>query len=464
MDREEWDKALILLHKAQILIDQTKFKKDRLIIVIIFHNTALWHQMLGALEEAALFLETAVLNLEILSLMPEFQSPSIKNHIIYLEGLLRMQLWALFSQLHRHREGLYHSQISVRISHYLIRDIFYYSDAMKIRDIIESMERVEEGQNFDLSNSTFLSILQRSYIAIMPVIKEIYRRLVKEEGAAEELESNAEKYINSDDGTPKLSRAYKNKDPNKVDMKNVLGFLNQNLYHDYMNITNIMKLKRLDFRDIYGWRSTDLILTRENLVERLILLVSSYFWIGTELRFLKQMNVEGFKENKDAEFWHGKAVELAVNFLPSNAPLVKHIVTSYQKHHSPWNEKIPEDTEVSDDIQLFKAQNGIFSNKYSPVVKRVKDTSIKLTILDITPNDYLADIFEEKDENLELRHLNKSDSQQLIVNDDKDNEYDDSSYNKKNNLKQLIKNSNNIISESTNGEGKFSLQTEDASK
>lgn len=48
------------------------FKKDRLIIVIIFHNTALCHQMLGALEEAAVFLETAVLNLEILSLMPEF--------------------------------------------------------------------------------------------------------------------------------------------------------------------------------------------------------------------------------------------------------------------------------------------------------------------------------------------------------------------------------------------------------
>lgn len=48
--------------------------------------------MLGALEEAALFLETAVLNLEILSLMPEFQLSNVRNHIIYLEGLLRMQL------------------------------------------------------------------------------------------------------------------------------------------------------------------------------------------------------------------------------------------------------------------------------------------------------------------------------------------------------------------------------------
>ena len=47
---------------------------------------------MGSLEEAAIFLETAVLNLEILSLMPEFQAIEVKNHSIYTEGLLRMQL------------------------------------------------------------------------------------------------------------------------------------------------------------------------------------------------------------------------------------------------------------------------------------------------------------------------------------------------------------------------------------
>ena len=74
-----------------------------------------------------------------------------------------------------------------------------------------------------------------------------------------------------------MNQKYKERDPNEVNMKNILGFMNQNLYHDYMNITNIMKLKRLDFRDVYGNRSPDLILTRENLVEKIILLVSSYF-------------------------------------------------------------------------------------------------------------------------------------------------------------------------------------------
>jgi hypothetical protein len=44
MDSEEWERALLLLQKAQSLIEQLNiesFKRDRLIIVIIFHNTAL---------------------------------------------------------------------------------------------------------------------------------------------------------------------------------------------------------------------------------------------------------------------------------------------------------------------------------------------------------------------------------------------------------------------------------------
>ena len=81
MDREEWDRALILLQKAHHVMEQVnldRFKKDKLISVIIFNNTALWFQMQGSLEEASVFMESAVLNLEVLTLMPEFQTPSLK--------------------------------------------------------------------------------------------------------------------------------------------------------------------------------------------------------------------------------------------------------------------------------------------------------------------------------------------------------------------------------------------------
>ena len=173
---------------------------------------------------------------------------------------------------------------------------------------------------------------------MLPVFREIIKILVKEEG------SEQQEQLDEMDDDELDSARFGPRD--KVDMRNLLGFLNQNLYHDYLNITNIMKLKRLDFRDVYGIRPPDLILTRENIIERIMLLITSYFCMGTEQRFLKSMRFEGFENSNDSEFWHGKALELAVRFLPGDAPLVKHIVSSYQKHHAPSLEIIPESSEV----------------------------------------------------------------------------------------------------------------------
>ena len=50
IDTEEFEKALVILQKAQTLIEYAQvesFAKDRLIIITIFHNTALCYQMLG---------------------------------------------------------------------------------------------------------------------------------------------------------------------------------------------------------------------------------------------------------------------------------------------------------------------------------------------------------------------------------------------------------------------------------
>ena len=431
MDSEEWDKALMLLQKAQALIEQLNienFKRDRLIIVIIFHNTALWHQMLGNLEEAAIFLETAVLNLEILSLLPEFQQIETKNHSIYLEGLLRMQLWALFSQLQRHREALYHAQIAVRISHYMIRDLKHFVEALHLKEISMFNETmVDKTQQYKRPNKESggwnLSILQRNYLKMMPVIKELHKSLVREEGesdptddylivessdeeddsenilpSVELFNENSDLRAQNNKGNYNLHRnkignisvSHKMKN-NQLDWRNMLGFMNQNLYHDYLNITNIMKLKRLDFRDVYSVRSTDLTITRENLIERIMILITSYFWMGTELRFLKQKRLEGFEDSMDAEYWHGKALEISVKFLPGDCPLVRHIVASYKKNHSPSNEPIPEDNEVVSDVLMIKPMNGVEIQKVTPIIKKTNNPTVRLSPLDLEPNDYLSE-------------------------------------------------------------------------
>lgn len=127
--------------------------------------------------------------------------------------------------------------------------------------------------------------------------------------------------------------------------------------------------------------------------------------MGTELRFLKQMQVDGFEDSIDSEFWHGKALELAIKFLPGDAPLVKHIVSSYQKHHSPSFEQIPEDEEVASKIKVVRPNEGIIYNKIAPVVRDIPKPSVKLAPLDLPLNEYT-----DKKETEQRSTINISDS------------------------------------------------------
>ena len=129
-------------------------------------------------------------------------------------------------------------------------------------------------------------------------------------------------------------------------MKNVLGYLNQNEWIYSLNIGNIMQVAPLTLQDFLSSSSITVELTREYVLEKICFLCVSYFCLGTEFRFLHQQNdvIRGVSyQRKDSEYWHGKAVELAVTFLPSESPLVSHVLMSYEKHHSPSNLPIPED-------------------------------------------------------------------------------------------------------------------------
>lgn len=90
-------------------------------------------------------------------------------------------------------------------------------------------------------------------------------------------------------------------------------------------------------------------LVRDRFLEKLSILVVSYFCMSTEMRFLlhsrgKYLKPEVKEEREvESEYWHSKALELACTFLPSECPLLKHILLSYQKHHEPSNQAIKED-------------------------------------------------------------------------------------------------------------------------
>lgn len=122
-------------------------------------------------------------------------------------------------------------------------------------------------------------------------------------------------------------------------------------------------------------------LSRDAMLEKIILLSVSYFCVGTELRFLSGTNGKeaGGKNSKpvsysdvaggetetrfytkaDSEMWHAMALEAAGTFLPSECPLVSHIIVSYQKHHSPALTTIPEDATLNEDLKVVRPLNEI---------------------------------------------------------------------------------------------------------
>ncbi|CAI2375933.1 unnamed protein product [Moneuplotes crassus] len=506
IEREEWEKALVLLQKAQIIIEQAnveRFKKDRLVIIIIFHNTALCYQMLGSLEDASLFLETCILNLEILSMMPCFQKTEVKSNILSLECILRMQLCALLSQLHRHQEALYHCQIAVRIGHFIFKDLKRYCESLVYRESYANIDKKQDEetdskhQNSPKANSKLpttrievktdrsmdmnklrssarkgnmelkkkdtsrkgsinsastddsdgepMSIFHKGYKKIYPILKEFEKYLVKEDNLQSKLNNfstdqkdtlkNKERFQYKVSEQEKLikSRIEEITKNEEVNLENMLGFINQKKLNSYLNISNIMRLNKLDFNDLYYTRDLDMTLTRKPILEKIMLIITSYFCMGTELRFLKQLQVDGFKDSVEAQFWHGNALEMAFVFLPSESPYVKHLVHSYTKHHSPSSQSIPEGYEMAPNVKILRALRGVHNSKSNPIIqdcdyiynsksdldieskvskefsqnmiKHIKNAMVKISPLDMPNNDYFKYI---DDKMIELGVKNQS--------------------------------------------------------
>lgn len=62
---------------------------------------------------------------------------------------------------------------------------------------------------------------------------------------------------------------------------------------------------------------------------------------------------------EDSEMWHAMALESCGTFLPSECPLVSHMIMSFQKHHSPAMTTIQEDEILNEDIKVLRPLNEV---------------------------------------------------------------------------------------------------------
>ena len=174
-------------------------------------------------------------------------------------------------------------------------------------------------------------------------------------------------------------------------MKNLLGYLNQSEWVYSLNIGNIMQISPLTLQDFLSCTSIQLELSREFILEKLCFLAVSYFCMGTEYRFLHQLKdkiQDQSFERKDSEYWHGKAVEMAISFLPSESPLVSHILMSYEKHHSPSNMIIPENESQDRHIRIVRQSTGIESCRLQPMIRHHLDGDYRVSKIDLNYISY----------------------------------------------------------------------------
>jgi hypothetical protein len=124
-------------------------------------------------------------------------------------------------------------------------------------------------------------------------------------------------------------------DDEPADMRSVLGFLNQSEWISNLNIGNIMQIQPFCMKDFLGVNRDEHELARDSFLEKLSILTVSYFCMSTEMRFLLQLRGSYMKEEikkgkeLESEYWHAKALEISCTFLPSECPLLNHILLSY---------------------------------------------------------------------------------------------------------------------------------------
>ena len=300
---------------------------------------------------------------------------SHRNRRVNQECKLKLQLCAILSQNQNHSEALENARKSVRLAHQMFKDMEelcqIYIDKINYHDnlvaaqeqsdledaerlqyismVLESSPAKEIPKNF-LEKS--ISLVERSSLKMFPVVREVRRRLVNSEISPlmdQETEEKKQKQLrkktnrsneNSSEKGP-IEDGEEEGDEEKPDMRSVLGFLNQNEWIFNLNIGNIMQIQPLNMKEFLQDTNDEMELSRDSFLSKLSILIVTYFCMSTEMRFLIQSRAQYLKpevkkeRELESEFWHAKALEIACTFLPSECPLLNHVLLSYQKHHDP---------------------------------------------------------------------------------------------------------------------------------
>jgi hypothetical protein len=159
---------------------------------------------------------------------------------------------------------LQQAQKSVKIIHHLFKDLndlcLYYVKRYEIeRQLLLELKEKLASNLIDLDSASLnelneesLTLTEKSAIKLLPIIQEVLKRMIKEEVPYH---------------ITKLPEGNE-----KPDMRNILGFLNQNEWVYNLNIGNVMQISSISGVDQMNVPRTEYELTREAFLEKITIL------------------------------------------------------------------------------------------------------------------------------------------------------------------------------------------------
>jgi hypothetical protein len=96
-----------------------------------------------------------------------------------------MQICALLSQIHKHKDAVYHSNNAIKISHYLLNECKnqceFYIEQMTKRRNESANGQTNTSSDTRIINDKRFSLLEKTSIKLLPIMIELQRKMAIED-------------------------------------------------------------------------------------------------------------------------------------------------------------------------------------------------------------------------------------------------------------------------------------------
>lgn len=352
-----------------------------------------------------------------------------------------LQMCAVLSQAGDHIQALSHAKLaSLMCEDNIVKTYFLY----------KQIDKSKNKNDKDKEYPKFEEKIKQSEA----IIKALYEKVV----SLRKVLKNKDKIVYNDYYTyrnKEIEQYTSHKRLNEAISK-IYGVIQKDDWIQLLNIGTIMYLSAFTYDDLDLESDPKYELLRDAILEKTVMLTVSYFCIATEMRLIKNSNV-----NCNGSFWHKKAVEYSCEFLPVSCPIIRHYITSFDKHYGSSLVPIPENETINTRLDLWQSRIevdkdpvifGSFSKVTLQKLRRV--ISKKNNDYDVINNKFFASMTKLKEDKapkfkLNFFNIKKGSSENIYKTNYSDRVIKDKSNSERMKINQLLTNNCTVYNANT---------------